>query len=255
MEADTVPLDPVEHRFFGELAPWWPLLSPPAEHESESAFIATLLLSAARPVGAVLELGSGGGHVASHLRRHFDLTLVDLSPRMLELSQQLNPGCRHVVGDMRSVRLEASFDAVLVHDAVAYMTTVDDLRSAICTAYAHCRPGGVAVFVPDHVAETYRPGSDHGGGDGDDGRAARYLAWTWDPDPSDTWVLTEYAFLLRDRDGSVDVAHERHRTGLFGRALWLHLLGDAGFEASAIEEETDEDRPPRTLFVGHRPPS
>jgi SAM-dependent methyltransferase len=253
MQVDPAPRAPAGHRFYGEFAPWWPLISPVAEYESESAFIATLLLSATRPVATVLELGSGGGHVAAHLQRHFDLTLVDLSPQMLEMSRRLNPRCRHAVGDMRSVRLGASFDAVLIHDAIDYMTTTEDLQAAIRTAYAHCRPGGMAVFLPDHVAETYEPGSDHGGSDGDDGRAARYLAWSWDPDPADTWVVTQYAFLLRTPDGQVCVEHEAHRTGVFGRAIWLDLLSEAGFEASAVEEETDEDRQPRTVFAGHRP--
>jgi hypothetical protein len=81
----------------------------------------------------------------------------------------------------------------------------------------------------------------------------RYLEWTWDPDPADTWALTEYAFLLRDADGAVRVVHETHRTGLFGRDLWLRLLGDVGVEPHAVTEETTDDRAPRELFVGHRP--
>jgi SAM-dependent methyltransferase len=253
MEAQPAERKPVAHRFYGDLAPWWPLISPVAEYESEAAFIATLLHSATLPVGELLELGSGGGNVASHLRHHFELTLVDLSPQMLEVSRRLNPRCSHAVGDMRSLRLGATFDAVLIHDAVDYMTTPDDLAAAVRTAYAHCRPGGMAVFLPDHVTETYTAGSEHGGSDGADGRAARYLAWSWDPDPGDTWVLTQYAFLLRRTDGTVEVVHELHRTGVFGRDVWLDLLAEAGFEASAVEEETDEDRVPRTVFVGYRP--
>jgi len=243
----------VGHAVYADLAPWWPLLSPVAGYEAQAAYIATLLHSAALPVTDLLELGSGGGHVAAHLKRHFRMTLVDLSPQMLRVSRRLNPRCRHAHADMRSVRLGTTFDAVLVHDAIAYMTTVDDLAAALATAHAHCRPGGMAVFVPDHVTETFAPGSDHGGSDGDDGRGARYLAWTWDPDPADTWVLTQYALLLRRPGGDVEVHQDLHRTGLFSRGLWLALLAEAGFEASAVEEDTDDDRPPRTVFVGHRP--
>jgi SAM-dependent methyltransferase len=243
---------PVEHRFYGDLAPWWPLISPVAEYESEAAYIATLLHSATLPVTDLLELGSGGGNVAAHLKRHFKLTLVDRSPQMVAVSRRENPRCEHVVADMRDVRLGATFDAVLVHDAIDYMTTPDDLADAVRTAFAHCRPGGMAVFLPDHVAETYEPGCEHGGSDGD-GRAARYLAWSWDPDPTDTWTVTQYAFMVRGPDGAVRVEHECHRTGLFPRDVWLAVLADAGFEAAAVEEDTDDERPPRTVFVGHRP--
>jgi hypothetical protein len=139
------------------------------------------------------------------------------------------------------------------------MTTEDDLVCAARTSYAHCRPGGIAVFVPDDTAESFEESSDHGGVNsvGSDGlplvRGVRYLEWTWDPDPTDSWVLTEYAFLLRGADGSVRVVHETHRHGVFSRVAWLRVLTEAGFRAEAREEETTEDRPARTLFIGHRP--
>jgi SAM-dependent methyltransferase len=245
--------DGTHHRFYGELAPWWPLISPPEEYEEEAAYAATLLRSAAVPVRDVLELGSGGGHNAVHLKAHFAMTLVDLSDGMLAVSRQLNPECEHRRGDMRTVRLGRTFDAVFVHDAVDYMVTPDDLRQAIETAFVHCRPGGVAVFMPDEIAETFVPDTDHGGSDGDDGRGVRYLQWSWDADPSDTSTTTEYVFLLREADGLVDVVHETHRLGLFGRDLWQRLLTTVGFEVEEVTEETTEDRPPRQVFVAHRP--
>jgi SAM-dependent methyltransferase len=241
-----------EHRLYADLASWWPLISAPEEYTEEAATAATILNSAAIDVHEVLELGSGGGHNAIHLKKRFRLTLVDLSADMLEMSRRLNPECAHHQGDMRTLRLGRTFDAVFVHDAVAYMTAEADLRQVIETAFAHCRPGGIALFVPDHTTENFEPVTDHGGSDGPDGRGARYLEWTWDPDPADTWIRSEYAFLLRDTDGSVRVVHEEHRTGLFGRRVWLGLLADAGFHAEAITERTSEDRTPRVMFIGHR---
>jgi SAM-dependent methyltransferase len=241
------------HRFYGELAVWWPLISPHEEYAEEAAFAATVLASASVPVREVLELGSGGGHNAAHLKGHFTMVLTDLSDEMLAVSRRLNPECDHRRGDMRTVRLGRTFDAVFVHDAVDYMLTEDDLRLAVETSFVHCRPGGVAVFMPDATAETFEPSSDHGGVDAPDGRGARYLAWEFDPDPDDTWTTTEFAFLLREPDGSVEAAHETHRTGLFSRDTWLRLLTDAGFVAEAVTEVTTDDRRPRELFVGHRP--
>jgi SAM-dependent methyltransferase len=241
----------VQYRCYGDLAPWWPLLSPPEEYAEEAAFLADLLSSASIPVREVLELGSGGGSNASHLKARFALTLVDLSPQMLEVSRRLNPECAHEVGDMRTVRLGRTFDAVLVHDAVDYLTTEDELAQLVATARMHCRPGGVVVLAPDATAETFAEGTDHGGTDAPDGRGARYLEWTWDPDPADTQVLTNYAVVMRAADGSVEVAHEVHRFGLFPTDRWLQLLADGGFVPQAVTEETSEDRPPRTIFVGH----
>src|SRR6266704_3624119 len=111
------------YRLYQDLAAWWPLISPPEEYADEAAFAARVLNQAGLPVREVLELGSGGGHCASHLTPGFTMTLVDLSAGMLAVSRRLNPDCAHVEADMRTVRLGRDFDAVFVHDAVDYMTT------------------------------------------------------------------------------------------------------------------------------------
>ena len=240
-------------RFYGELASWWPLISPPEEYAEEAGYFAGLLADVCPPAGSVLELGSGGGHNALYLKERFSLTLVDLSPEMLAVSRRLNPECEHVQGDMRSVRLGRAFDAVFVHDAVMYMTSEGDLTRAVGTALEHCRPGGGVVFAPDDTKETFAPSTSHGGMDASDGRGARYLEWEWDPDPDDDWALAEFAFLLRQADGRIRVEHETHRWGLFGGDVWLRLLREAGFDAEAVTEVTTEDRTPRQIFLGRRP--
>ena len=148
---------------------------------------------------------------------------------MLKVSRRLNPGCEHHLADMRTVRLGKQFDAVFVHDAVSYMTTAEDLRAAIRTAFEHCRPGGVALFVPDHLKETFEPGTGHGGHDGD-GRAMRYLEWTRDPDPGDTTYVTEFAYLLQEEGAGTSVLYDRHLCGLFSRDQWLRILKKVGFD-------------------------
>lgn len=240
-------------RFYADLARFWPLLSPVEEYAEEAAEAARLLGTAARPVEEVLELGAGGGHNAFHLRRRFRMTLTDLSPDMLACSRTLNPGCEHVQGDMRTLRLGRTFDAVFLHDAVDYMASEADLSAAMATARAHLRPGGLVLLAPDHTSETFAPGTEHGGTDGPDGRGIRYLEWTHDPDPSDGRVTVEYAFIVRAADGRVEVHGETHTVGLFPRTTWLRLLGENGLRAEAVEERTTEDRTPRTLFVGHLP--
>ena len=220
-------------RMYGELAPWWPLLSAPADYAEEAEFYRSHLVAACRhPARSLLELGSGGGNNASHMKGAFDeVTLVDLSPAMLRVSEDLNPDCRHVEGDMRTVRLGRTFDCVFVHDAVGYMTTKADLRAVVRTAREHCMPGGAALFAPDHVTENFRAATGHGGHDGD-GQALRYLQWTWDPGPDNTTAVTDYVFLLRDAAGQVTSIHERHTFGLFPRATWFALLEEAGFRVT-----------------------
>lgn len=229
-----------EPKLYTELAEWWPLLSPPSEYAEEAAAYQRILLeSCRRPCRTVLELGSGGGNNASHLKARFEMVLVDRSPAMLDVSRALNPECEHVRGDMRTVRLGRRFDAVFVHDAIAYMATEADLRRVIETAALHCAPGGAVLFAPDHVRESFKPSTDHGGYDGPH-RALRYLEWTWDPDPADTTCLVDYVYLLRERDGSVRVESDRMIEGLFSRADWLRWLSDAGFESRVVPIDHSE---------------
>jgi trans-aconitate methyltransferase len=248
-----VPAVPAELAFYSSLAPWWPLVSPPEEYVEEAAFATRLLQSGEPPVHAVLELGSGGGHNALHMKSRFAMTLVDRSDAMLELSRRLNPECDHVCGDMRSVRLEQRFDAVFIHDAIDYMITEADLRAALETAFVHCRPGGVAVIIPDHTRENFEAGSDSGGSDAPDGRGIRYLEWTFPVTGEATSVRTEYVFAIRGAGDVVEVVHETHTTGLFAESDWLRLLDEVGFLPERIVEDTTEDRTPRTVFLGRCP--
>ena len=231
-------------KLYSELAEWWPLLSAPEEYEEEATFYFNAMQEAAdRRIESVLELGSGGGNNASSMKKRVNqLVLVDLSDGMLAHSRKLNPECEHHVGDMRSARLHRQFDAVFVHDAVSYMTTEHDLARAIETAAVHCRPGGAALFAPDHLCETFRPDTDCGGHDGRD-RAMRYLSWSWDPDATDTTVVTDYTYALRDASGNVRVIHDRHIEGVFPRDTWLRLLSDAGFDPRVVPFNHSELEP------------
>ena len=227
-------------------------MSAPEDYEEEAAFYREAIIQAnQRPVRTVLELGSGGGNNASHLKKHFKMTLVDPSPGMLAVSRALNPECEHFEGDMRDVRLGRTFDAVFIHDAIMYITTEADLRRTMETAYTHCAPGGGAVFAPDCTRETFVPRTDHGGHDGD-GRAVRHLEWAWDPDTSDDTYVVDYAYLIREGD-DVRVEHDRHTEGLFSREVWLRALEGAGFRAEMIPFVHSELARALDVFIGRRP--
>lgn len=236
-------------KLYAELSAWWPLLSPPDDYFDEADFFRRAMVEAGLPSApTLLELGCGGGNNAVHLKAYFDrVTLTDLSPQMLAVSRVLNPDCEHLVGDMRTLRLGRVFDVVFVHDAIDYMTTRHDLRLALETAFLHCAPGGLALVAPDYVRETFRPTTEHGGSDGD-GRALRYLEWTYDPDDADTTYTVEYAYLLRENGGPARIEHDRHVNGLFPRAEWLRLLAEVGFRAEIVHDQYERD-----IFVARRP--
>jgi SAM-dependent methyltransferase len=225
----------VTEQMYDDIADWWPVISPPSEYAEEAALYEQMIhASARRPVREVLELGSGGGNNASHMKHAFAMTLVEPADRMRKISHKLNPECTHLPGDMRTFRLGRTFDAVFVHDAVMYMRTEDDLRAALQTVEAHLAPGGVALVAPDATTETFSEATEHGGGEDESGRSARYLQWTLAPEPGESTHTVHYAFLLRERDGSVRAVHDIHREGLFPRATWLRLFDEVGLMAELV---------------------
>ncbi len=233
---------------YDELASWWPLLSAPSEYAEEAALFERLLRQAGTPPQrTLLKLGSGGGNIASFLKKRWEVTLTDISPGMLAVSRALNPECTHIEGDMRTIRLNRAFDAVFVHDAVCYMTNEADLRAAMTTAAEHSRPGGVTVFAPDWVRETYTPETDTGGHDGADGRGLRYLEWSHPAAPGDQTYAVDYVIVTHLPGGESRAVLDRHIEGLFSRDDWVRWLRAAGFSLQV--EVSDEGR---DIFVCNR---
>lgn len=215
-------------RLYGDLASWWPLVSDPADYAGEAQVYGDLLATHG-PVHELLELGSGGGHTAGHLKRRFGLTLSDASEAMLQVSRQAHPELDHVLGDMRTLRLGARFDAVFLHDALVYLRTQADLAAALATAREHCRDGGTVLCIPDSVAETHASSTTAGGGDGE-GRSLRFLEWIGALQDGGPAYTVDYAFLMREGDGPVQVAHDQHRCGSHSRQAWSEACRAARLE-------------------------
>ena len=124
-----------QNRMYDEFAHLWTLISAPEDYAEEARYWRDALREKLGPGRhEILELGVGGGNNLSHLTSGFQATAVDISEKMLANSTRLNPGVEHHVGDMRTVRLEREFKAVLIHDAISYLTTEDDLRKTFATA-------------------------------------------------------------------------------------------------------------------------
>jgi SAM-dependent methyltransferase len=235
-------------KLYSDLIDWYSVIDPHEDHADEGEVFTAAYDRVIQPrAETLLELGSGAGHNAFHLKRRFRCTLTDINDRMLDLSRQLNPECEHVSGDMRTLRLGRTFDAVLAHDGIVYMLTRAELREAIETAYVHLRPGGAAIFAPDGVRDDFADATEllefNRGA-----RAMRGVQWTWDPDPSDETVQTDYAFVLRD-GVQTSTVHDVHVSGLFPRSAWLEILESVGFRVELIERPLDDEGHTDLIFL------
>jgi SAM-dependent methyltransferase len=228
----------------------WPILSPPDHYADEAATLRATFTrlrrgtSRKRQRPRLLDLGAGGGHLLAHLARDFECTAADLSPSMLELCARLVPEARRLQGDMRSLRLDEQFDLVLIHDAIDYMATADDVRATLATAAAHLGPGGVLFVAPTYTRDNFVDGdSAH---DADPSANVTYLSYVHDPDPDDTSYELVLVYLIRELGTrSVEVSVDRHRCGLFAESDWLSFIAEASFAVRRIEDDKAW-----TLFAG-----
>jgi SAM-dependent methyltransferase len=101
--------------------------------------------NASNPVKRVLDLGCGtGSHAVRLAERGYTVVGVDRSEDMLARARQRSAYVQFSRGDITSVDVGQTFDAVLIMFAVlGYLTDNADIRAALAGARRHLRPGGV----------------------------------------------------------------------------------------------------------------
>lgn len=233
-------------RLYTDLAWLWPLWGDAAdEYASYCGHVVGLIeRHAMRPAGTLLDVGCGGGKNVFNLKGRFSVTGVDLSPTMLAQASALNPESTFVHGDMRTFRLGRTFDAVLMDDAISYMTCLADLVAAFRTAAAHLSPGGVLVATPDVTTETFRQNRTVATPATRTHRPAGldvvFVENVYDPDPADERFETTVLYLIRDH-GNLRIETDRWTMGLFPLDTWRRVLRETGLEVHEGRYEAGED--------------
>jgi SAM-dependent methyltransferase len=229
----------VAMRMYTEFARYCWLINPAEDYAKEAVVWREALRSKLGPGRhTILELGVGGGCNLSHLTDEFDAVAADISPEMIEQAKKLNPGVEFHVGDMRTIRLGRTFKAVLIHDAITYMQTEDDLRAVFATAAAHLEPGGVFLTSPDYVREVFKSPTASVNTRRDATTTFTYVEYTYDPDPADTTVETLFRYFIHE-SGTLRIEDDPYVLGLFPTETWLKLLREAGFEAETLPYDVE----------------
>ncbi len=120
------------------------------------------LARALAPGASILDLGCGTGEPIMRylLERQYEMTGVDASAAMIEIAGTRFPGSRLIVGDMRSVHLDQTFDAVIAWHSLFHLPH-DDQRAMFAAFARHLHPGGTVMFTSgSEYGETW---SENGG--------------------------------------------------------------------------------------------
>lgn len=220
-------------RLYSDLAWLWPLWGAPEEYEDYCKHVAGFIREQAQiPVRTLLNIGWGGGKNVFNLKRDYSVTGLGLSPTMLALARELNPGCEFAYGDMRTFSLDRTFDAVLMDYAISYMATRADLRTAFAAAWQHLNPGGVMVVSPDDTKETFI--QNHTVATRAAGKTTPanvdvvFVENNYDPDPEDDHYEATMVNLIR-KDGTLRIETDHHILGLFALRVLREALAEVGF--------------------------
>ncbi|MCU0610609.1 MAG: class I SAM-dependent methyltransferase [Candidatus Eisenbacteria bacterium] len=222
-------------RLYDDLAWLWPLWgAAEGDYALWCAQVVRLIRQyATGSLGTILDIGCGGGKNAFNLKRHLQVTGLDLSPAMLELARALNPESEFLQGDMRSLELRRRFDCILLDDAITYMVTREDLAAAFAGAFRHLRSGGVMVVSPDETKETFQQNRTRVSYAETKAKPESidvvFVENDYDPDPADDQFDGTLVYLIREA-GRLRVETDRHVLGLFPLEVWRTTLRSAGFE-------------------------
>ncbi|MGQ0735037.1 MAG: class I SAM-dependent DNA methyltransferase [Acidobacteriota bacterium] len=95
------------------------------------------------PKARILDLGCGGGEPIGRVLSTlgFDLTGVDVSARLLAYARRAVPGATFLQGDMRTLRVDGQFDAIVAWDSVFHLPRED--HAPLFSRFRHwLRPKG-----------------------------------------------------------------------------------------------------------------
>jgi SAM-dependent methyltransferase len=142
--------------FSKSYAHYFNLLYQDKNYSKDVDFLIEILKTFTPGAKSILDLGCGTG-VHAHLlaEQGFEVHGIDSSADMiLEANRRLKEGSLNhpnqlafAQGDLRSLQLNQSFDAVIsIFHVMSYQTNNDDLLAAFASAKRHLNPGGVFIF-------------------------------------------------------------------------------------------------------------
>jgi SAM-dependent methyltransferase len=135
---------------------------------------------------SVLDAGCGSGRVAIELaRRGIDVVGVDADPSMLATARRLAPHLTWIESDLRDLRLERTFDVVVMAGNVPLFTARGTQAELVAGCARHVAVGGALVSglqlgrgyaLDDYDAHCAACGLNLG---------ERYATWDREPCPGD----------------------------------------------------------------------
>lgn len=234
------------------------LVYPPAEGFKETELFINLIKENSRGnTETLLHVGCGSGIYDYNFKKHFKVTGVDISEKMLEIACERNPEVDYHHGDMRTIELGKIFDAVIFPESIGYMTTTTELKKAIKCANKHLKPGGL-LLICTNLKETFKSNNFVYTGGKEDIEITIFEN-NYIPKDNDSIVEATIIYLIRNK-GKLETYTDIHILGLFDKKTWYSLLKEEEFEIKEKREDhfydenlLEEGEYPLHIFVCIKP--
>ena len=230
---------------FDAYSHYYDLLYQDKDYDGEVEYIDSLLRKYKVPGNDLLEFGSGTGkHGTLLIEKGYNITGIELSDSMVQKAQQMD-GFTCQQGDIRTVSVGHSFDAVLaLFHVVSYQTTNEDVSAVFQRAAEHLQEGGLFVFDVWYSPAVYhlKPATRVKRMDNDEVEVIRIA----EPNilPNENRVDVNYTVFVRENStGDYEQFSETHPMRHFSIPEIDILAASAGFERLLSEEFLTGNKP------------
>lgn len=214
----------------------WELVSSREEYESLAEYVITQIKDhEGHPTASLLHLGCGSGNMDHHLKQHFAVTGVDLSPDMLSSARKKNPECDYHTGDMRTFSSSKRFDAVIIPDSIDYLRSPAEMQQVFGNAHKQLKPGGLLLAIVGYDPENFPQNRTTVETASQKGVDITFIENNYIPDSQDPSFEATFICLIRDQrhlKTMIDV----HTLGLFRKKTWFKELERAGFDGVLFQD-------------------
>lgn len=242
------------------LAPHYDQFTAGYQHDRWLAALETLALRHHLPGKRLFDVGCGTGKsFMPLLDRGYQTTACDLSPKMVDIARATARGRADVfVADMRRLPTEQTFDLITcLDDAINYLTSSEDLLTAVTSMAACLAPGGLLIFDATTLTG-YRSAFS-----ATFQRHTPDVAFQWKGTTSNPRPGGLMSAVIQTRDPHGRLLHashhlqRHHRPADIRRALAeadLELCATAGqLTGATLETLACENRHPKIVWLARRP--
>jgi ubiquinone/menaquinone biosynthesis C-methylase UbiE len=232
---------------YAELAKYYDTIYSFKDYQAEAESLTALVRVHLHTKGMrLLDVACGTGSHLQHLKEHFQVEGLDVSPQMVELARRKLPDVPLHVADMADFDLGRRFDVVTcLFSSIGYLKTIERVRQALACLASHVLPGGLLIVEPWLTPETWKPGTVH----------ALFID---EPEYKLARINTSFVdgcisyfdlhYLIGTPEGTTHWV-EHHELGLFTSDEMREAMAAAGLDVSHEEEGLTG----RGLWVGRKP--